>query len=119
MLSVGAEAGINFFGIPTGEGNLRMAPPFADAFARWYPWEGAFFVNLGLGYQGKGSPFVIGDEADVTYGVFHTKAQVGLKFDIGNKGGWIFETRFGFGYTFGGESQIMTITLPVLFGRTF
>jgi hypothetical protein len=115
MLSVGVEAGIDFFGLSTEDSDFRIAPFFADVFAYWYPSKRIFFVNLGLGYQGSG----MGMESDVTYGVFHIKPQVGWKIDIGKAGGWIFETRAGFGITVGGESSIMTITVPVLLGRTF
>lgn len=115
MLSIGAEAGINLFGISTGDSSFRVAPFFADAFVRWYPWKRVFFVNLGLGYQGSG----MGMDSDLTYGVFHIKPQIGWKIDIGKAGGWIFETRVGIGQTVGGDSQVMTFTVPLLFGKTF
>jgi hypothetical protein len=116
MLSVGVEVGIDAFGLSTNaEGGFRIFPAFADAFARWYPWKRVFFVNLGLGFQNSG----MGMETDLTYGVFHIKPQVGWKLDIGNAGGWIFEARAGFGMTVGGESQVITITVPLLLGRTF
>jgi hypothetical protein len=47
------------------------------------------------------------------------KPQIGWKIDIGDAGGWIFETRAGFGMTVGGDSQVITITAPILLGRTF
>jgi hypothetical protein len=114
MLSVGAEAGINFFGL-SNSGGMRIAPAFADAFVRWYPWQRVFFANLGLGYQGSGMGF----ESDLTESIFHIKVQTGWKFDIGNAGGWVFEARTGFGMTLGGEAQVITITVPLLLGRTF
>jgi hypothetical protein len=113
--SIGVEAGLNFYGVGTG-GYIHISPIFADAFARWYPWKKMFFANLGLGYQGGGISIL--DEADAAGG-FHIKPQVGWKIDIGNAGGWIFETRAGFGMTVGGEAQLITITIPILFGRTF
>jgi hypothetical protein len=109
--SVGAEVGINFFGICLAtETGLVMAPYFADVFARWYPWQRIFFVNMKLGYQG-------GDIGDA--GVFHINPQIGWKIDIGKAGGWIFETRAGFGLTVGGDAGVYTFTVPILFGRTF
>ncbi|MDR2509163.1 MAG: hypothetical protein LBC77_00805 [Spirochaetaceae bacterium] len=113
-LSVGVEAGINFFGLGT-DSSFRIAPAFADGFVRWYPWKRVFFVNLGLGYQGSG----MGMETDQSYGAFHIKPQIGWKIDIGEAGGWIFEIRTGFGTTLGGDQQVLTTTVPILFGRTF
>jgi hypothetical protein len=115
MLSAGVEAGMDIFGLATGAGGFRILPFFADGFVRWYPWKRVFFVNLGLGYQGSG----LGMESEQSYGVFHIKPQVGWKIDIGKAGGWIFETRVGFGITVGGEQQVITAGVPILFGRTF
>jgi hypothetical protein len=114
-LSVGAEAGFNFFGLGS-EGWLHLMPLFADAFVRWYPWQKIFFADLGLGYQGGGITAGISDD-DERAGGFHIKPQVGWRIDIGNAGGWIFETRAGFGITIGGDVNVTTITVPVLFGR--
>jgi hypothetical protein len=74
-----------------------------------------FFVNPGLGYQGSG----LGMESKQSYGVFHIKPQVGWKINIDKAGGWIFETRVGFGITVGGDQQVITAGVPILFGRTF
>ena len=115
VLSVGAEAGVNLFAIRGFDSKFLIMPVFADAFVRWYPWKRIFFVNLGLGYQGGGEETSDGQSA----GVFHIKPQVGWKIDVGEAGGWTFEVRAGFGMTVGGDGGVMSITVPVLFGRTF
>jgi hypothetical protein len=116
-LSIGAEAGFDYFALGT-DGYIHLMPFFADAFVRWYPWKQIFFVNLGLGYQGGGLTAGISDD-DTTVGGFHIKPQVGWKIDIGNAGGWIFEGRTGIGIAVGGDVNIITVTVPLLFGRTF
>jgi hypothetical protein len=113
--SAGAEAGLDFFAIRTYDSAFMIMPVFLDAFARWYPWQRIFFVNLGLGYQSGG----INASDDDNAGIFHIKPQAGWKIDIGEAGGWIFEARAGFGMTVGGEGGMVTITVPVLLGRTF
>ncbi|MDR2480973.1 MAG: hypothetical protein LBD07_01590 [Spirochaetaceae bacterium] len=116
-LSAGAEAGINLFALREFDSAFLIAPSFADAFVRWYPWKRVFFLNLGLGYQGGGMGMEVSDGKKA--GVFHIKPQIGWKVDIGKAGGWIFETRVGFGTTVGGDGGLITMTLPLLFGKTF
>jgi hypothetical protein len=116
--SIGAEAGIDLLGIDTGMGGLALMPFFADAFARWYPWQRIFFVNLGLGYEGGGIRISLGNTGEKSDG-FHIKPQVGWKIDIGEAGGWVFEARAGIGMTFGRGGSLVTFATPLLFGRTF
>jgi hypothetical protein len=116
--SAGVEAGVDLLGVDTAGHGVRIMPFFADAFARWYPWQKIFFANLGLGYQGGGIGISL-DGSDDKPGVFHIKPQAGWKIDIGQPGGWIFEARAGMGLTVGGDGSLITFTVPILFGRTF
>jgi hypothetical protein len=114
-LGFGAEAALDFFGIPTiyvdgeameGSEYLAVIPFNVDLFARLYPWGGKFFAHLGLGMQMStfAHSSLDSDRALQAFG-FHAKLQAGWKLDIGKPGAWVFEGRLGPGMALGGLSH--------------
>jgi len=108
---IGAEFALDFFGVPAlfYEGEkvgdwLAILPLSVDAFARFYPWGGKFFTQLGLGIQmaslWKTIPPI--DGIWDAFG-FHAKVQVGWHLPLG-KSIWAFEAKLGPGIGVGGVS---------------
>ena len=133
--AIGAEASLDFFGLPTvyikgekvpGSDFVALLPLAFDAFARLYPWEGKFFTHLSLGFQTAIVTQYVTD--DLTAAGFHAKLQAGWKIDIGQPAKWILEARLGPGMsvgavtgemTFGGTAKDLSyfmLTFPVQVG---
>jgi len=54
--------------------------PYADLYARWYPWAGMFFADFGLGIWKQGFE---------TWALFPVISPgIGWKIDIGKSNGW-------------------------------
>jgi hypothetical protein len=71
-LAIVAEAGyIGIFFLPIYY--------YIDARARWYPWSGMFFADVGLGY---GSLFGL-------IPTFLISPEIGWRIDIGDTDGWV------------------------------
>jgi hypothetical protein len=75
---------------------------YIDARARWYPWSGKFFADLGLGYSsflGVTSAFMISGE-------------VGWRIDIGKPNGWIFSPSLAYNQFIAGDTDDFSGSLP-------
>jgi len=110
---IGAEFAVDFFGKPTlyydgkesdYDGYVAILPLSVDAFARYYPWAGKFFTQLGLGIQMA----TIGDNFPPTNTLdgfgFHAKVQVGWQLALGSSN-WVFEAKLGPAISVGGVSK--------------
>jgi hypothetical protein len=117
--SIGVESGLDFAGLrnvdTTVAESMVFVSSFNDLFVRWYPWQRSFFINLGAGYEHGG----LETEKDKTSVFLYLKPQVGWKIDIGRAGGWIFETRLGFGLGVNDEDILRTLAFPILLGIHF
>jgi len=54
--------------------------PYADLYARWYPWAGMFFANIGLGIWQRGFGTLVFTPV--------ISPGIGWKIDIGKPNGW-------------------------------
>jgi hypothetical protein len=61
---------------------------FFDVQAKWYPWSGKFYADLGVGY---GQLIWVVPSIMITAGV-------GWKFDIGQPNGWVLDFGPSFDY---------------------
>jgi hypothetical protein len=79
--AIGAEAAFGSYAFLT-------SLAFADVQAKWYPWSGKFYADLGLGF-GNVSLLVW------SVPVLVIPVGVGWKIDIGKPDGWILDTGAG------------------------
>jgi hypothetical protein len=70
----------NNFALAVGIGGDGFLLPYADLYARWYPWAGMFFADFGLGIWRRGF------ETWVSYPMI--SPGIGWKIDIGKPNGW-------------------------------
>ncbi|MDR1074727.1 MAG: hypothetical protein LBL45_13860 [Treponema sp.] len=87
---------------------------YEDARARWYPWSGAFFLDLGVGH---GSFLGLVSALLVSGGI-------GWRIDIGAPDGWVFipgisyNHFFSFGRYNGGKFSGMLPKISLKMGKT-
>jgi hypothetical protein len=70
----------NNFSLAVDVGLDGLIVLYADLYARWYPWAGKFFANIGLGISKRGFE---------TWTLFPAISPgIGWKIDIGKPNGW-------------------------------
>ena len=92
ILSIGGEAYYTSF-------FFVFTTVAAQGFAKWYPFQGNFYVKLGLGVGS--TPSIKGDGENIGFVV---DPAIGWKIDVGRSGGFFIEPKLGLPIVIGKET---------------